>query len=143
MEPQKVGAGLFLVCDGQVLLLLRAGNHNANTWGLPGGNREGSDQDLLETAIREATEEIGALPPFRVVTEFLTQRGKHKQKHYTVFIAEMKEKDSFAPQLNHEHTDWRWFDVGSLLQREDLHPVVQILMQTHQQGVMEALKEAK
>jgi 8-oxo-dGTP pyrophosphatase MutT (NUDIX family) len=56
-----------------VLLLLRAGNHNANTWGLPGGNADATDRDLLETATREAEEEMGPLPPLRVLGSILTK----------------------------------------------------------------------
>lgn len=50
-----------------MLLLLRAGRHNSNTWGLPGGNAEDGDADLLATARREATEEMGPLPAFSVL----------------------------------------------------------------------------
>ncbi len=50
-----------------MLLLLRAGKHNAGKWGLPGGNVEpGDGQELLSTATREAVEEMGSVPPFEV-----------------------------------------------------------------------------
>lgn len=41
--PEKIGAGLLLTCDGDVLLLLRNSIHNNLTWGLPGGNVEEAD----------------------------------------------------------------------------------------------------
>lgn len=64
-------------CDGEVLLLKRTSNHNHGTWGLPGGNADGTDVSLLETARREAVEEMGPnLPPFEVVAEVPTRRGK-------------------------------------------------------------------
>ena len=63
--------------DGSVLLLLRAGKHNTGKWGLPGGNVEDSDADLLTTAKREAAEELGgdaSLPPYEIVGNgFLTK----------------------------------------------------------------------
>ena len=64
-------------CGGEVLLLRRAGRHNYGTWGLPGGNADAGDADLLATARREAEEEMGpGLPPFEVVAQVLTVRGK-------------------------------------------------------------------
>lgn len=60
-----------------MLLLKRNSQHNHGTWGLPGGNVDATDTSLLETATREAAEEMGPdLPPFVVAAEVLTQRGK-------------------------------------------------------------------
>jgi 8-oxo-dGTP pyrophosphatase MutT (NUDIX family) len=52
-----------------VLLLLRAGRHNTGKWGLPGGNVEPGEADLLVTAKREAAEELGgaaSLPSYLI-----------------------------------------------------------------------------
>lgn len=57
----------------QVLLLLRNSKHNDKTWGLPGGNAEPHDATPLATATREATEELGSLPEYRVLTDILTK----------------------------------------------------------------------
>ena len=57
---------------GEVLLLKRSSAHNDQKWGLPGGNVEEGDKDLIDTAKREATEEMGKLPPFDVKGEILT-----------------------------------------------------------------------
>ncbi len=57
---------------GEVLLLKRSSAHNDQKWGLPGGNVEEGDKDLIDTAKREATEEMGTLPPFDVKGEILT-----------------------------------------------------------------------
>ena len=42
--------------------MLRSSKHNDKTWGLPGGNADVGDASLLETAKREAIEEMGMLP---------------------------------------------------------------------------------
>ena len=55
-----------------MLLLKRSSAHNDQKWGLPGGNVEEGDKDLIDTAKREATEEMGTLPPFDVKGEILT-----------------------------------------------------------------------
>ena len=57
----------------EVLLLRRASKHNDNTWGLPGGNAEDGDADLLATAVREGTEEMGGLPMLNVTGQVLTK----------------------------------------------------------------------
>lgn len=57
----------------ELLLLLRNSSHNNNTWGLPGGNVENSDTDLLDTAKREAQEEMGALPAATFQNQILTK----------------------------------------------------------------------
>ena len=55
-----------------MLLLKRSSPHNNRKWGLPGGNVENGDGDLIDTARREAAEEMGPLPPFQVKGEVLT-----------------------------------------------------------------------
>lgn len=49
------------------------------------------------------------MPPFTVQHEVLTRRGKHGQKHYTVFIATTPAR--WQPTLNHEHTEFRWMPL--------------------------------
>ena len=64
-----------LTCSSgsELLLLLRNSKHNNNTWGLPGGNVEDDDTDLLDTAKREATEEMGAVPDAVFQHQILTK----------------------------------------------------------------------
>jgi len=54
-------------------LLLRNSKHNNNTWGLPGGNVEDEDTDLLVTAKREAQEEMGSVPEATYQNQILTK----------------------------------------------------------------------
>ena len=123
-----------------MLLLLRAGSHNAGTWGLPGGNRDATDPDLLATALREAGEEMGGTPEHSVRAELLTVRGKRGQKHYTVFVAAVPPaaRAAFTPALNEEHSAWRWAPLAEAVGRGDLHPVVDRVLnrQPHQATVL-------
>lgn len=59
--------------NGEVLLLKRNSLHNKDKWGLPGGNIEDGDNELLATAKREATEELGSMPDFQLKGEILTK----------------------------------------------------------------------
>jgi len=58
----------------KVLLLERNSKHNDRKWGLPGGNVEVGDPTLLDTASREAKEELGDLPQYEIVTEIKTRQ---------------------------------------------------------------------
>ena len=55
-----------------VLLLLRSSKHNDKTWGLPGGNADKGER-ILDTAKREATEEMGSMPSCNVSGQILTR----------------------------------------------------------------------
>lgn len=145
--PEKVGAGL-LICDaGHVLLLKRsAASGNPGKWGLPGGNADAADgADLLETAMREASEEIGQVPAgLTFHATLLTRRGKRQQKHYTVYVASIDRAAagspaplSYQPQLNEEHTEYRWIPAASVLLPTEppaleLHPVLLALRTQHE-----------
>ncbi|KAK9819557.1 hypothetical protein WJX81_001897 [Elliptochloris bilobata] len=124
---EKLGAGLFLVSNRSVLLLQRRSKHNDNKWGLPGGNTEEADASLLDTAKREAAEEMGNVPDFAVTGVVETRRGKSQQKRYDVFVGDVgpEARAAFVPRLNDEHRNASWWPLeASQLQGADLHPVV-------------------
>ena len=76
----------FCSSGSEVLLLLRNSKHNNNTWGLPGGNVEDEDSDLLVTAKREAEEEMGSVPEAAFQNQILTKYAilKLDRMHGTV-----------------------------------------------------------
>lgn len=132
--PAKRGAGLLLCCRGDVLLLLRNSRHNDRTWGLPGGNCDPEDTSLQATAVREAREELGLLPPLAVARECLTRRGKLNDKLYTVFVCQVEPavRVTWTPTLNEEHWEHCWFSAATVARaalsgEPPLHPVVTAL----------------
>ena len=135
--PTKIGAGLLFVDfdavtkKPHVLLLRRAlSSGNGGTLGLPGGNQDPGEHDLMKTARREAQEEMGEnLPQFETIATFKTHRGNRGQKEYTVFVvrAQAGTMGSWMPQLNEEHTEYHWLNLTDIECRADLHPVVRIL----------------
>jgi 8-oxo-dGTP pyrophosphatase MutT (NUDIX family) len=66
-HPEALRAAVALILcpagDGLELLFIRRAQHPKDPWsgqiGLPGGHQELSDSDLLATALRETTEELG------------------------------------------------------------------------------------
>ncbi len=70
------------------------------------------------------------------------RRGKNGQKHYTVFIGRMTAaaKAGYQPQLNKEHSSWKWFQLDDALQLPNLHPVVELMFSDeHKQQVAAAM----
>ena len=148
-KPEKIGAGILIHCEGEVLLLKRhPESGNGGTWGLPGGNQDKEDNGDLwcvasmiyialmalipparaplgtrppsrrahpppilarpslrrTTATREAREEVLNMPVDVISgpapeTSILTKRGKHLQKHFTVFVQHMDPKTVRLPAL--------------------------------------------
>ena len=110
---------------------------------------------------------MGPLPPHTAGPSYLTRRGKvcrrrlrltalsadafappssqneqRGQKHYTVFRCELQAgaREAFAPRLNYEHREARWFSpaalraaalAGSTEPPAPLHPTVEALVHQH------------
>jgi 8-oxo-dGTP pyrophosphatase MutT (NUDIX family) len=127
--------------DGRVLLLQRKSKHHDRAWGLPGGNAEEADGSLLDTAEREAAEEMGGLPAGFSVLHRLDTRRDAKQKDgddddddgfkfYAVFVCRVPAAGAaaFKPRLDpDEARDWRWWsmeDARAAAGRGEVHPVV-------------------
>ena len=106
--------------DARILLALRAQEvADPDLWGTPGGHAERGESPL-DTAIIEATEELGQLPAnFEVIGEYSSA-----DLSYTTFHAMINGHDANAwtPSLNWENADWGWFSVDVL--PENTHPGV-------------------
>jgi 8-oxo-dGTP pyrophosphatase MutT (NUDIX family) len=98
------GSGIFFTDGKSVLLLKRSSDSNeGETWCLPGGHAKG-DETPLETAKREATEEVGQA------------EGKNlgsivRDGWWTTFFFYTK---PFECKLNDEHTEWEWVAFDDL-----------------------------
>ena len=68
------------------------------------------------------------------MTDFLKncRRGKYDQKEFKIFLAAVasETKASFKATLDHESLDWGWYPLDDLA-KQDLHPVVKILVTEH------------
>ncbi|HSW99392.1 MAG TPA: NUDIX domain-containing protein [Candidatus Saccharimonadales bacterium] len=96
----KVGVGIMIIKDGQVLLSKRKGSHGAGEIGIIGGHVE-HGETLEEAAHREIAEECGITVKnlrFLCVTDFLT----YLPKHY-VDIGFVAEWESGEPHILEPH----------------------------------------
>lgn len=119
---KRQGAGiLFEREDGRILLLLRSMEvMDPGVWAIPGGQVE-PGETVKKAAILETEEEMGPVPPFRVVSKDVYKSGDFE---YTTLRAKMKEKDAknWQPILNWENDEWGWFEKDAL--PEPIHPNV-------------------
>jgi 8-oxo-dGTP pyrophosphatase MutT (NUDIX family) len=130
-----VGAAV-LVRDpqGRLLLGLRADNHQ---WGIPGGAME-PGETVEETARREALEETGlALGDLRLFgvfsgPEFFYTYPNGDQVHNVSIVYETQ-IDQPSPQLNAEHTAWRFFAPTNLPAEisQPVRPVIRAWRNNH------------
>lgn len=118
----KKAAGFMIFRgDGRVLLTLRSQEVDSpGIWSIPGGRIEDAE-DAPYAALNEAVEELGSLPPIKIVDQHLYRSG---QFQYLTLIAKMSERQArgWKPRLNWENDDWGWFSTSKL--PEPIHPNV-------------------
>lgn len=122
----KRGAGLLFVTRRHVLLLKRSEHvGHPRTWGLAGGQLKAGESPAAG-ARREAQEEIGPLPSFTVQAHYQRDTAAH---HFDLYVVRVsgRVRRQWRLQLNHEHTEWRWFSCTELPAK--LHPTVAWLPQ--------------
>lgn len=108
-------SGILLYCpeDHSVFQTQRSTSmRNPGQWDVPGGRPDEADRTPLETAYREAEEEVGELPPHQLI-------GKHTidgAYHYIIFygMVSLKDKEAWMPTLDHETQSYSWFPVNEL-----------------------------
>ena len=109
--------GVLYCCDGKHLLCL---GENSGKWHVPKGHLQ-EGETPLEGSVREFTEEtqisLNGIPD-------LLDSWDSKDGKFYLFKLEGNRK--FRPRLNHEHTDWGYFDVDELPtpMNEDLEKVI-------------------
>jgi 8-oxo-dGTP pyrophosphatase MutT (NUDIX family) len=141
----KAAGILFLTDQNHALFLRRSpmALDFAGHWDFPGGAQEG-DEDAEETALREAREEIGAIPagvqvphtrtkgsasilpgvagvgapPVLPVPDGAPAAAPANDVDYMTFLQRVGEQ--FIPKLSKEHDGWAWAPVDSPPQ--PLHP---------------------
>lgn len=114
-DRPKVGVGLLIVKDGQILLGQRKSSHGTGEFGGPGGHLEGMES-FEECVMRELSEEAGM--DLRVKNlRFLcvTNLTKYPPKHY-VDIGMVAEWESGEPIVGEPDklVSWNWYKLDEL-----------------------------
>lgn len=95
-----------MICTkaGKVLLLRRA---DSGQWAFPGGHIE-DGETAEQAAVRECEEETGFTP--QIASEWTRRVADNVD--FTTFFALVN--DEFEPEMNDEHTAFKWFPVDDL-----------------------------
>jgi len=121
-----VGAAI-LVVDAQNRLLLMK-RSDSGLWGPPGGSTEPGER-VEEAAQRETLEEagldIGEMSLFGVFSgPELYYKYPNGDEVYNVTVVYLARDWLGAVQLNHEHTEYRWFAVNEIPVPAQLSPPI-------------------
>ena len=102
----KDSGGILYHYGDQVLLCLSAGS---GKWNVPKGHMM-IDEEPLEGAIREFKEET------QIVLNGIPELANTYKKDNggTFYLYLLKGTKKFIPRINHEHTDWGYFDKDNL-----------------------------
>lgn len=103
-----VGVWFYSFDTRRYLYLMRNDPKYPNTWGLAGGKSE-AGETLMDTIVRECTEEIGCMPDYlRLVPLEKFTSADNRFVYHTFFCCVA---DEFRPVLNHEHLGYAWIDT--------------------------------
>ena len=99
-------AGILYCCYDEALLCL---GENSGIWNVPKGHIM-IGEETLEGAIREFTEET------QIVLNGIPELANTYKKDNggTFYLYLLKGTKKFKPRINHEHTDWGYFNMNNL-----------------------------
>ncbi len=101
----RLGASVYAMRQGQILLLHRADGPMTGFWGTPGGGVD-EGEAIKDAAVRELAEETGLTPtgPLQLVTAVPLKAGS---RHFLrlMYVADCATGDVV---LSHEHAGFQW-----------------------------------
>ena len=110
----RVGVGVLVLRDGQVLLGRRRGAHGAGTWALPGGHLE-FGESIDACARRETREETGLDIEVFAHGPYTNDVMHAEGRHYLTCFVLARAVDGEARVLEPGKCEgWHWFDWTSL-----------------------------
>lgn len=115
MRRPKVGVGVAIRRNNEVLLGLRKGNHAPGTWSFPGGHLEGGET-FEQCAIRETEEETGIILPAAELWTVENTIFYGENKHYVVVLMVADLPDGQVPRnMEPDKLEyWGWFPWNQL-----------------------------
>ncbi len=118
---REAAVALIWAPDPDALLLIRRADHPADPWsgqmGLPGGRRVEEDSDLLATAVRETSEEVGVDLSSAALLGALDDLAPSTQLLPAILVRPYVFRVGGRPTLrpNSEIAAARWVDLDLLL----------------------------
>ncbi|MBN8828456.1 MAG: NUDIX domain-containing protein [Sphingobacteriia bacterium] len=110
----RVGVGVIIFKEHQILLGKRINSHGSHTWGFPGGHLE-YNEDPFECAIRETFEETGVVIKDLVKGSWTNDIFHEENKHYiTLFILAKCENPDLQIKEPDRCISWEWFNLDRL-----------------------------
>ena len=130
-QKVKVGIGVMIIRDGNVLLSWRKGSHGAGEWQFPGGHLE-FEESFEQCAKREAKEEAD-IEIENIRFQFLANVKKYENKHY-VHIGLMADYKAGKPKIlePEKSGEWGWYDLENL--PEPLFEMCRLAFESHKTG---------
>lgn len=113
-KQPKIGVGVLVVQNGQLLLGERINSHGSGTWSPPGGHLEFGESPA-DCAARELREETGLIATEIVPGPWTNDFFESEDKHYiSVFMFVKAFKG--VPEVTEPEkcSRWRWFDFDAL-----------------------------
>lgn len=127
-ESVRVGVGVLIVRNAQVLLGKRLGAHGAGTWATPGGHLE-FGESVEDCARRETAEETGLalsrVAPAPYTSTVMPDVGRH---YVTCFVVATVRDTAVARVVEPDRCEaWAWFAWDALPEPlfAPLHTLVQ------------------
>ena len=111
-KPKRIG-GVVVKSEGQVLLVRRAENAGKypNFWAVPMGHVEKGEK-MIQGADREFKEETMLDIDINSLVYLDTLKDSKYNRITALYMIELPNKPE--PKLDHEHTEWGYYDVDSL-----------------------------
>ena len=111
-KPKRIG-GVVVKSEGQVLLVRRAetAGKYPNFWAVPMGHVEKGEK-MIQGAHREFKEETMLDIDINSLVYLDTLKDSKYNRILALYMIELPNKPE--PKLDHEHTEWGYYDVDSL-----------------------------
>lgn len=113
-QQVRVGIGVLILNNNDVLLGKRIGGHNKNTWQSAGGHLE-FGESFEECTKREVMEEVGIqvknIQQITATNDMFLNENKH---YVTVFMSCEFESGKPLPLEPEKCSEWKWFNKNNL-----------------------------
>ncbi|MCH9620319.1 MAG: RNA pyrophosphohydrolase [Chlamydiales bacterium] len=115
-QKTKVGIGILVTRNGQILLGKRINAHGVGCWGAPGGHLEYGESPA-ECAARELEEETSLIATDIMPGPWTNDFFKSEEKHYITLFMLVRSFDGILTVTEPDRClGWRWFDFNKLPQ---------------------------